>query len=1291
VDNAIGPVISGTPVATGTLTANTTFTLTVTNSANISVTAQASLTVVAVPLRPVITSPAAVAAGATGLTASVPAQTGCTYAWTILGGTLTAGGATNQITFTAGASGTVELGCVVTSSLGADSPKGVATCAIQGMPALPVILVAPNVTAGATGLSASVLAQPGCTYAWTITNGTITAGGATNQITFTAGASGTVQLGCVVTNSMGMDSLKGAASCAIQALPTLPAILVQPNVTAGAAGLSASVAVQAGCTYAWTITNGTITAGGTTNQITFTAGATGTVQLGCVVTNSLGADGPKGVASCAIMAMPAMPAILVQPNVTAGATGLSASVVVQPGCTYAWTITNGTITAGGTTNQITFTAGASGTVQLGCVVTNSLGVDGPKGVASCAIVATPTLPVILVQPNATTGATGLSASVVVQPGCTYAWTITNGTITAGGTTNQITFTAGASGTLQLGCVVTNSLGADSPKGVASCAIQPLPNTPVITVAPNATAGATGLSASVVAQPGSTYAWTIANGTITAGGATNQITFTAGTPGAIDLTATVTNAAGTPVTSAQQVTVVAMPTLTGFSASPAVLGTGASTLLTAVFGGGTAVVDNQLGTVTSGLAVPSGTLTASTTFTITVTNPAGTTVTGTTRVLVGSMAVYAGKVSGLGNLNGTGPLARFNEPIGLAVDAAGNLYVADQANNAIRKVSPAGVVTTLAGSGELAGSADGTGSAARFSSPQGMAVDGAGNVYVADTGNHTIRMITPAGVVSTLAGTAGSRGSLDDTGAAARFNGPTGVAVDGGGILYVADQGNNTIRMITPGGVVSTLAGSALVAPGSADGLGALARFSGPTGVAVRGSGDLFVTDTGNNTIRMITPLGQVTTFAGTAGVQGSADNTGALASFSGPSGLTLDGSGNLYVGDYQNSIVRMITPGGVVSTLAGTANIWGNVDATGAAARFYGPTGLAADGTNVIYVADYGNNAIRAITPAGVTTTLAGLGNFIGAVNGTGAAASFNEPYGLAIDGSGTIYVADWDNHLIRKVAAGGIVSTLAGHAGTAGSVDASGTAASFRFPSGVAVDSTGQVIVADTGNNTIRLITTGGQVTTLAGTAGVTGSLDGTGAAASFNAPLGVAVDASGNVYTTDTGNNTIRKITPAGVVTTLAGTAGVIGSADGQGGAASFSSPSAILLGVSGNLYVTDRESNTIRMITPTGLVSTFAGKAGVQGSADGTGPAAAFFGPNNLAMDADGNLYVADLWNSTIRRITPAGEVSTVVGVAGSMGTVPGPLPALISMGWGFAIDPTTGNYFIAVPDVLLKVTF
>ena len=212
------------------------------------------------------------------------------------------------------------------------------------------------------------------------------------------------------------------------------------------------------------------------------------------------------------------------------------------------------------------------------------------------------------------------------------------------------------------------------------------------------------------------------------------------------------------------------------------------------------------------------------------------------------------------------------------------------------VQAAVVVTTLAGSAPASGSADGTGSAARFNKPGGVAVDSSGNVYVADSENKTIRKVTPSGVVTTLAGTAGANGSTDATGSAARFSYPLGVAVDSTGNVYVADRNNHTIRKVTPGGLVTTLAGSAGVG-GSADGSGSAAGFYYPSGVAVDSSGNVYVADANNYTIRKVTPSGVVTTLAGSAGLNGSANGTGSAARFSYPNGVAVDSSGNVYVAD----------------------------------------------------------------------------------------------------------------------------------------------------------------------------------------------------------------------------------------------------------------------------------------------------------------------------------------------------------------------------------------------------------
>ena len=331
-----------------------------------------------------------------------------------------------------------------------------------------------------------------------------------------------------------------------------------------------------------------------------------------------------------------------------------------------------------------------------------------------------------------------------------------------------------------------------------------------------------------------------------------------------------------------------------------------------------------------------------------------------------------------------------------------------------------VVTTLAGAAGQTGSSDGSGTAARFHKPEGVAVDSAGNVYVADYLNQTIRKISPAGVVATLAGSAGQSGSSNGTGTAALFHNPQGVAVDSAGNVYVADEFNDEIRKITPSGVVTILAGSTL--PGSANGTGTAARFSSPEGVAVDSGGNVYVADTANQEIRKVTPAGVVTTLAGSAGHNGSSDGTGTAALFHNPQGVAVDSAGNVYVADEFNDEIRKITPSGVVTTFAGSAGQTGASDGSGTAARFFYPTGVAVDGAGNVYVADQDNQEIRQITPSGGVTTLAGSAGHQGTSNGSGSAARFSMPTGVAADGAGNVYVADSFNNEIRAIATTSLV-----------------------------------------------------------------------------------------------------------------------------------------------------------------------------------------------------------------------------------------------------------------------------
>jgi sugar lactone lactonase YvrE len=617
-----------------------------------------------------------------------------------------------------------------------------------------------------------------------------------------------------------------------------------------------------------------------------------------------------------------------------------------------------------------------------------------------------------------------------------------------------------------------------------------------------------------------------------------------------------------------------------------------------------------------------------------------------------ISLLAGSIGGNGNINGNGATARFQQPNSVAIDKAGNIFVTDTIDSTIRRIAPTGDVSVFAGLSGVAGSVDGAGSAANFNSPKGIAVDSVGNLYVADYFNRTIRKISPTGVVTTLAGKTGIAGATDGPSDAARFYRPVGIAVDGSGNVYVSDDGDeapetpktgfgNTIRKISPTGVVTTLAGAAGVM-GSQDGSGASATFNQPQGLAVDAAGNVYVSDF--NAVRKITPTGVVTTlfkgdqnnfvggsvaidsagtlyfpigaaivkFAASSGTStlagnisavGSNDGNGVNARFNSDLGLTLDSTGNVYVADRLNNTIRKVALNGNVSTIAGSAAIASTVDGVGAAAGFYFPQDLTVDGSGNTYVA---NGAIRKIDATGVVTTLPGISDSIG----------------VAVDIGGTLYVMG--STTIRKITSSGAVTTLTDNFGNV--IGISGR--------GIAVDRNGVVYVADTNNHVIRKIASNGVVTILAGSVGNAGAIDGTGDAARFNLPYRLTLDVAGNLYVVDSGNKTIRKVTSTGTVTTIAGNPSVSSSMDGIGTSATFSRPQGITIDKSGNLYVTDGDTfftlggggnHLIRKITPDGIVTTIAGQLNSDGIALGGLPGS-LGGVKGISIDANDVLYVA-----------------------------------------------------------------
>ena len=659
----------------------------------------------------------------------------------------------------------------------------------------------------------------------------------------------------------------------------------------------------------------------------------------------------------------------------------------------------------------------------------------------------------------------------------------------------------------------------------------------------------------------------------------------------------------------------------------------------------------------------------------------------------SLGLLAGNLGGPGNRDGTGAGARFNQPVSVAGDGAGNLYVAEYTNQTIRKVVIAtGAVTTLAGASGQHGATDGIGSAALFAGPSAIASDGAGNLYVADPGNEAIRKIVIAtGLVSTFVG--GQRGSANGSGTAAQFRSPYGIASDGAGNLYVADSDNDTIRKIVIATrAVTTVAGSA-TQTGSTDGTGAAARFYEPNSIASDGAGNLYVSDSGNYTIRRIVIATRaVTTLAGLAGVVGASDGTGTGASFGSLEGLASDGAGNLYAADQLNNNIRKIAIAtGAVTTFAGSASESGAADGRGPAARFFRPNGVASDGAGNLFVADSFNNAIRKIAIAtAAVTTLAGAPTRSASGPSTNWLDSLNYPSGIASDGTGNLYVADTNNSLIRKVdIATGTFTTLAGGSFAVPGADGTGTAANFGQPQGIAADRAGNLYVADTLNDTVRkIVIATGAVTTFSGTPGQQGAVDGIGANARFTSPWGLTSDGAGNLFVADT--NSIRKIVIAtAAVTTVAGTRDQTGTADGTGAAARFNDPCGIASDGAGNLYVADTLNNSIRKVaTASGTVTTVA--PSLAPSVDGTGGAARFTSPTGITGDGSGNLYVTD-GNGTIRQIVAATRaVTTFAGAAGQQGNVDGIGVDARFTNPNAIFGDLTGNLFVADGVVIRQVT-
>jgi sugar lactone lactonase YvrE len=617
------------------------------------------------------------------------------------------------------------------------------------------------------------------------------------------------------------------------------------------------------------------------------------------------------------------------------------------------------------------------------------------------------------------------------------------------------------------------------------------------------------------------------------------------------------------------------------------------------------------------------------------------------------------VAGTGRvLSGLGGLAiglRMANPTGLAIDSKGNVYVADNTADVVFKISPGGVASVFAGNGSVGFSGDGgAGASATFTNPSYVAVDATDNIYIADFHNERVRKVDGHGIITTVVGGGAAFGTNEIPAVAAQIFEPNGLAFDRSGNLYLSTT-TGGIQEVTTDGIIHHVVGGSTGFGFSGDGgLASTAQISNVAGLATDGKGNLYFVD--NQRIRKIDSNGIISTVAGN-GIAGFAGDGGPAisASFSFPSGIALDAAGNLYVADTYNHCIRRVASDGTVKTVAGNPN-FSSLTPSGdggpaTSASLALPYGVAIDAAGNLYISDKGQRRIRKVSAAGIMTTSAGDGsaNFAGD-GGQATQAAFDFPADVKLDDAGNLYIADAYGHRVRRIAPNGIVTTIAGN-GTPGFSGDGGlaTKAQLNTPVAVAVDGKGNVYVSDQNNVRVRKVTPDGVITTYAGGGnGPFGSGDGgTALAASFYAG-GISLDPAGNLYVADSGGNRIRKISPNGVITTVAGngTQGYSGDG-GPAPNAMLSNPVNVVADKAGNIYIAENGNRVIRKVNQAALISTVAGNGTMPAPVVEGQPATSQYldYPQSLAADDEGNLYLNASWY--IFRINPNGIMTILAG--------------------------------------------
>ena len=625
------------------------------------------------------------------------------------------------------------------------------------------------------------------------------------------------------------------------------------------------------------------------------------------------------------------------------------------------------------------------------------------------------------------------------------------------------------------------------------------------------------------------------------------------------------------------------------------------------------------------------------------------------------------------------------PGSIAVDISGNLFFLT--NSTVLKVNTSGIITIVAGGGVGPISDGGLATNGSLSAPSGIAIDASGNIFIAEYGANKIRKVNTSGIISTVAGT-GVGGFSGDSAAAtsAKLWGPSGVEIDGSGNILLIDEVNDRVREINTSGIITTIAGNGMYGY-NGDGMAATsAQLNAIDDIAWDGSGNIFIADYGNNRIRKVNTSGIISTVAGT-GVAGFSGDGGVATSaqLNSPVGITMDGNGNLYISTAGDGRVRKVSNAGIITTLAGTGVIgfWGD-SGPATSAQFNSPQRIRINLVGNLFIVDGGNLRVREINTSGIINTVIGIGNGDG---GLATNAILSNPEAIFIDRTGNIYFPDYSR--VRKVDPNGIITTIAGTGVRGFSGDGGlATNAQINQPFAVYADASGNVYFDDLFNNRIRKIDPSGIISTFAGngTSGYKGD-GGLATNASIGDVQGITGDATGNIIFTDFYYGVVRKINTSGIISTIAGT-GIQGFS-GDGGpatSAQLDAPNGISIDAVGNIYVgDDYPNNVVRKINTSGIISTVAGGSTNRGnSGDGGLATAALFGDiEDVCTDAVGNLYIVDGQNSNVRRVNAATGIITTFagnGTNGFSGDGGAATSAQLHSPWAINAD-TAGNFYIA----------